>query len=102
MSSRVGRCKRGTKPGMTGRKLLIALMAAVLYAALLATSASADQHRVRVTLVTGQVLTLTVDVPPGGSVAASLPPLGAPVQSVVDLGPVATTTPIPTPALPTP
>ena len=41
---------------MTGRKLLIALMAAVLYAAVLTTSASADQHRVRVTLVTGQVL----------------------------------------------
>jgi murein DD-endopeptidase MepM/ murein hydrolase activator NlpD len=87
---------------MTGRKMLIALLAAVLYAAVLATSASADQHRVRVTLVTGQVITLTVDVPPGGSVSGSLPPLGAPVQSVVDLGPVASATPIPTPTLPAP
>src|SRR3954463_11250400 len=87
---------------MTGRTLLIALIAASLYAAVLTTSADADQHRVRVTLVTGQVLTLTVNVPPGGSVAASLPALPAPVQSVVDLGAIATPTPIPTPQLPAP
>jgi murein DD-endopeptidase MepM/ murein hydrolase activator NlpD len=87
---------------MTGRKLLIALMAAALYAGVLATSASAAQHSVRVTLVTGQVLTLTVDVPPGGSVQSALPALPAPVQSVVDLGPIATATPVPTPALPVP
>jgi murein DD-endopeptidase MepM/ murein hydrolase activator NlpD len=87
---------------MTGRKLLIALMAAALYAAVLTTSAHADQHRVQVTLVTGQVLVLTVEVPAGGSIAAALPPLGAPVKSVVDLGAVATPTPIPTPQLPVP
>src|SRR3954463_6810139 len=87
---------------MTGRTLLIALIAAALYAAVLTASASADQHRVRVTLVTGQVLVITVNVPPGGSVAGSLPPLGAPVQSVVDLGPVATPTPPPAPQVPTP
>src|SRR3954447_5272833 len=87
---------------MTGRRLLIALIAAALYAGVLAASASADQHRARVTLVTGQVLVVTVNVPPGGSIAASLPPLGAPVQSVVDLGPVATPTPPPAPQVPTP
>jgi murein DD-endopeptidase MepM/ murein hydrolase activator NlpD len=84
---------------MTGRRLLIALAAAVLYAGVLAASASAEQHGVRVTLVNGQVVTLTVDVPPGGTVAGSLPPLGAPVKDVVDLGPIATPTPIPTPSL---
>ena len=87
---------------MTGRKLLIALLAAALYAAVLTASANADQHRVRVTLITGQVLTLTVNVPPGGSAASSLPPLPAPVQSVVDLGAIATPTPIPTPQVPAP
>jgi hypothetical protein len=75
---------------MTGRKLLIALMAAALYAGILATSASAEMHTVRVTLVGGQVVTLTVDVPPGGAAKDSLPPLAAPVLEVVDLGPVQT------------
>jgi transglycosylase-like protein with SLT domain/peptidase M23-like protein len=87
---------------MTGRRLLIALLAAALYAGVLATSASADQHRVQVTLVTGQVLVLTVNVPAGGSVAASLPSLPAPVKSVVDLGPIATPTVPPTPQVPAP
>src|SRR4051812_9985821 len=87
---------------MTGRRLLIALVAAALYAGVLATSASADQHRVQVTLVTGQVLVLTVDVPPGGSIAGSLPALPAPVKSIVDLGAVATPTPPPAPQVPAP
>src|SRR4051794_26522285 len=87
---------------MTGRRLLIALLAAALYAGVLATSASADQHRVQVTLVTGQVLVLTVDVPPGGSIAGSLPALPAPVKSIVDLGAVATPTPPPAPQVPAP
>jgi murein DD-endopeptidase MepM/ murein hydrolase activator NlpD len=100
MSSRFRHWRRGIKPGMTGRKLLIALTAAVLYAGLLSTSASAEEHNVRVTLVNGQVLVMKVDVPPGGTVAASLPALGAPVASVEDLGPVETPTPIPTPPLP--
>jgi hypothetical protein len=79
---------------MTGRRpVLIALLAAALYAGVLVASASAEVHQVRVTLVTGQVMTLNVDVPPGGSAAGSLPALPAPVQSVVDLGPVATPTP---------
>src|SRR5829696_5256034 len=87
---------------MTGRKLLIALTAALLFAGVVATSASAQLHQARVTLITGQVMVVTVDVPPGGSVASSLPALPAPVQSVVDLGPVSTPTPVPTPQVPTP
>jgi murein DD-endopeptidase MepM/ murein hydrolase activator NlpD len=86
---------------MMGRKLLIALTAAVLYAALLTTSASAEQHNVRVTLINGQVIVMSVNVPPGGTVAGSLPALAAPVQSVEDLGPVETPTPIPTVPQPT-
>jgi hypothetical protein len=76
--------------------VLIALLAAALYAAVLVASASAEEHSVRVTLVTGQVMTLQVNVPPGGSAASALPGLPAPVKSVVDLGPIATPTPIPT------
>jgi Transglycosylase SLT domain/Peptidase family M23 len=87
---------------MTSRKLLIAITAAVLYAAVLVATASAQEHRVQVTLVTGQVMTLTVDVPPGGSVASALPALPAPVKSVIDLGPIATPTPVPTVPVPTP
>ncbi len=75
---------------------MIALLAAALYAGVLVASASAEMHQVRVTLVTGQVMTLNVDVPPGGSAAGSLPALPAPVQNVVDLGPIATPTPVPT------
>jgi hypothetical protein len=82
---------------MTGRKLLIALCAAALYAGIVATSASAEVHRVQVTLVTGEVMTTTVDVPPGASVSSvQIPGLPAPVKSVVDLGPVATPTADPT------
>jgi hypothetical protein len=102
MSSRTGRCGGGSDPGMTGRKLLIALTAAALYAAVLVASASADQHRVRVTLVGGQVMTLTVEVPSGTPVADALPALPAPVAGLEDLGPVETPSPSPSPALPTP
>jgi murein DD-endopeptidase MepM/ murein hydrolase activator NlpD len=86
---------------MIRRKLLIALAAAALYAVVLATTASAELHQVRVTLVTGQVLTMTVDVPPGTTPTASqLPGLPAPIQTIEDLGPVATPTPPPAPELP--
>jgi murein DD-endopeptidase MepM/ murein hydrolase activator NlpD len=82
---------------MTRRKLLIAIAAAALYAVVLVTSASAALHRVQVTLVTGQTLTMTVDVPPGTSVQQlQIPGLPAPVQDIVDLGPVETPTPVPT------
>jgi murein DD-endopeptidase MepM/ murein hydrolase activator NlpD len=88
---------------MIRRKLPIALAVAAMYAALLATTASAEPHTVRVTLVTGQVLVMTIDVPPGGSPSASqLPGLPAPVESIEDLGPIGTPTPVPTPDLPVP
>ena len=80
---------------------MIALAAAALFG-LLVVPASAELHQVSVTLVTGETITLTVDVPPGASVdSIEIPGLPAPAQSVVDLGPVAapaptaTTTPEP-------
>jgi murein DD-endopeptidase MepM/ murein hydrolase activator NlpD len=83
---------------MTSRKLLtIATTAAALYAVVLVASASAALHRVQVTLVTGQTLTLTVDVPAGTPVQqVQIPGLPAPVQDIVDLGPVEVPTPVPT------
>ena len=83
---------------MTSRKLLtIATAAAALYAVVLVASASAALHRVQVTLVSGETMVLTVDVPSGGAVSASaLPELPGPVQEIVDLGPVETPTPVPT------
>jgi hypothetical protein len=86
---------------MTIRPLLTALVATALYAGVLVATASAEPHQVRVTLVTGQVMTFTVDVSPGGTAtAAQLPPLPAPTQSIEDLGPVQVPTPVPTPQLP--
>jgi hypothetical protein len=81
--------------------LLVALAAAALYAVVLVATASAEVHRVQVTLVTGQVLTVTVDVPAGTSVSpAQISGLPAPIKSILDLGPVATPTPIATPTVP--
>ena len=83
---------------MRRRTLLIALAAAALYAAVVV-PASADLHRLAVTLTTGESIELTVDVPAGSSVRdVQLPELPAPVQSVVDLGPVDAPAPTPTPA----
>ena len=83
---------------MTSRQLLtIATASAALYAVVLVASASAALHRVQVTLVTGQTLTLTVDVPPGTPIQqVQIPDLPAPIQDIVDLGPVETPTPEPT------
>jgi hypothetical protein len=92
---------------MRRRKLVIGLAAAAAFG-LLVVPASAELHRVSVTLVTGQTLTMTVDVPPGTPVESiQIPGLPAPVQSITDLGPVPTPTPIPQPTatptvLPTP
>ena len=81
---------------MRRRTLVIALAAAALFGALVV-PASAELHRVSVTLVTGETITTTVDVPPGASVESiDIPGLPAPVQSIVDLGRVATPTPSPT------
>src|SRR3954470_6398557 len=86
---------------MTLRPIRTALLAAALYAVVLVSTASAELHQVRVTLVTGQVLTYTVDVAQGASATASqLPPLPSPVKTIEDLGPLPTATPVPTPQLP--
>jgi hypothetical protein len=80
---------------MRRRKLVITLAAAAMFGVLVV-PASAELHRVTVTLVTGQSITMTVDVPPGASVESiEIPGLPAPVQSIVDHGTVATPTPTP-------
>ena len=73
----------------------MALTAAALFGVLVV-PASAQLHRVGVTLVTGETLTVTVDVPSGASVdSIDIPGLPAPAQSVVDLGPVGSASPAP-------
>jgi murein DD-endopeptidase MepM/ murein hydrolase activator NlpD len=81
---------------MRRRKLVITLAAAAMFG-LIVVPASAELHRVTVTLVTGETMTLNVDVPPGASVETiQIPGLPAPVQSIEDHGPVAASTPTPT------
>src|ERR1044071_3447402 len=78
---------------MNLRPIRTAFVAAALYAVVLVSTASAEEHRVRVTLVTGQVLTYTVDVAQGATAtAAQLPPLPSPVKTIEDLGPLPTVT----------
>jgi murein DD-endopeptidase MepM/ murein hydrolase activator NlpD len=80
------------------RPVAIALAASALYSGVLVATAHAEMHYVRVTLVTGQQLTVTVDVPPGTPVSqVQIPGLPAPVASIVDLG-SAEGTPTATPA----
>ena len=73
---------------MTSRRpIAIALAASAFYAGIFVTAAHAEMHYVRVTLVTGQQLTITVEVPPGTPVdQIQIPGLPAPVASIVDLG----------------
>jgi hypothetical protein len=81
---------------MQNRPIAIALAASALYSGVLVATANAETHYVRVTLVTGQQLTVTVDVPPGTPVdQVAIPGLPAAVSSIVDLG-VAEGTPTPT------
>src|SRR3954453_20185347 len=81
---------------MQNRPIAIALAASALYSGVLVATAKAETHYVRVTLITGQQLTVTVDVPPGTPVdQVSIPGLPAPISSIVDLG-VAEGTPTPT------
>src|SRR5215208_4476039 len=88
---------------MTLRPFRTALIATALYAVVLVSTASAVQHRVRVTLVSGEVMTFTVEVADGvTATAAQLPPLPTPTQTIEDLGPVQVPTPPPTPQLPLP
>ncbi len=83
---------------MQNRPIAIALAASALYSGVLVATAQAETHYVRVTLITGQQLTVTVDVPAGTPVdQVSIPGLPAPVSSIVDLG-VAEGTPTPTQA----
>ena len=88
---------------MIRRPFLTAAVAAALYATVLVGTASAQLHNVRVTLVTGQVMTLQVEVPDGATAtAAQIPPLPAPTQTIEDLGPVQVPTAVPTPQVPIP
>src|SRR4051812_11074124 len=84
---------------MTSRRpFAIALAASAFYAGIFVTNAEAEMHYVRVTLVTGQQLTITVDIPPGTPVdQLQIPGLPAPVASIVDLGST-DSTPTPTAA----
>src|SRR3954452_3513407 len=78
------------------RPLAVALAASAFYAGVFVTAAHAETHYVRVTLVTGQELTITVDIPPGTPVdQIQIPGLPAAVSSIVDLGSTETT-PTPT------
>ena len=65
---------------MTSRHpIAVALVASAFYAGVFVTAAHAEMHYVRVTLVTGQQLTITVDVPPGTPVdQLQIPGLPAP------------------------
>src|SRR3954470_16130890 len=84
---------------MTSRRpLAIALAASAFYAGIFVTTAHAEMHYVRVTLVTGQQITITVDIPPGTPVSQlQIPGLPAPIASIVDLGST-DSTPTPTAA----
>jgi murein DD-endopeptidase MepM/ murein hydrolase activator NlpD len=80
----------------SSRPIAVALAASAFYAGVFVTAAHAETHYVRVTLVTGQQLTITVDVPPGTPVdQLQIPGLPAPISSIVDLGSTETT-PTPT------
>ena len=88
---------------MIRRPFLTAAVTAALYATVLVSTASAQLHNVRVTLVTGQVMTVQVEVPEGATAtAAQIPPLPAPTQTIEDLGPVQVPTVVPTPQVPLP
>jgi len=81
------------------RPIAVALAASAFYAGVFVTAAQAEMHYVRVTLVTGQELTITVEIPPGTPVdQVQIPGLPAPVASIVDLGSTETT-PTPTATL---
>src|SRR5215217_6880929 len=86
---------------MTRRPLLTAVLATALYAVILVGTASAEPHRVRVTLLDGTATTVVIDLAQGASATVSqLPPLPTPPKSIEDLGPIQVPTAIPTPQLP--
>src|SRR3954451_18209857 len=72
------------------RPVAIALAASAFYAGIFVTTAHAEMHYVRVTLVTGQQITITVDIPPGTPVSQlQIPGLPAATASIFDLAPTA-------------
>src|SRR3954471_3783590 len=71
----------------TRRPVAIALATSAFYAGIFVTTASAEMHYLRVTLVTGQQITVTADIPPDTPVdQIQIPGLPAPIASIVDLG----------------
>src|SRR4051812_10825852 len=83
---------------ITKRKLIIGLIACAVFAAGVGASvmpASAEQRTLLVTLVTGQTLTVTVDVPPGTPIdQIKIPGITTPIASVSEV-PQAPATPPP-------
>src|SRR4051794_19693393 len=83
---------------MNKRKLLIALLVAGLFSAGLGMGvfpASADQRTFVVTLVTGQQVTVTMDVPPGTPLDQIHPPgIDTPIASIVEVTPPADAPPV--------
>src|ERR1044072_7982228 len=78
----------------SSRPLAVALAASAFHAGVFVTAAHAEMHYVRVTLVTGQQLTITVEVPPGTPVdQLQIPGLPAAIAPIVDLGSPETTPP---------
>jgi hypothetical protein len=69
------------------RPFAIALATSAFYAGIFVTNAHAEMHYLRVTLATGQQITVTADIPPGTPVdQIQIPGLPAPISSIVDLG----------------
>ena len=88
---------------MNRRNGIVAVIVATVGLGFAAIPASAQLHSVTVVLVTGQRITTTVDVPPGGSVSSvNIPGITGTVVQVIDNGPIATPTPQATPNLPVP
>ena len=66
------------------RPFAIALATSAFYAGIFVTNAHAEMHYLRVTLVTGQQITVTADIPPGTPVdQIQIPGLPAPISSIV-------------------
>src|SRR6266540_4123623 len=85
-----------------GRRLAAASTAAAAGIALLAADAHADPRTFQVTLVTGQTITITVDVPPGTPVdGVPVPTITTPVGTIAEQphssDPPGARTPQPTP-----
>jgi len=89
---------------MNRRKGIIAVIVASLGLGVAALPAHAELHSVTVVLVTGQRLTVTVDIPPGTPVSqVSIPGVAAgTIAQIIDNGAIATPTPGATPNLPVP